>query len=53
MQNGGDQEAIAAFATFQGVMRRFLIKRGILKDKKYVDKVRKEYFSNRDYYETI
>ena len=41
MQNGGDPEAIAAFGTFQGVMRRFLIKRGILRDKKYADKVRK------------
>ena len=34
-------------------MRRFLIKRGILRDKKYADKVRKAYFSDHDYFETI
>ena len=54
MQNGGDPEAAAAFAAFQGVMRRFLIKRGVLRDKKYADKLRKEqYFSDADYFETM
>ena len=49
----GDPEAIAMVARLQGRIRHFMIKRRILKDKKYMDQDRKKYFSTTDYLETI
>ena len=40
-------------ARLQGRIRHFMIKRRILKDKKYMDQDRKKYFSTTDYLETI
>ena len=49
----GDPEAIAMVARLEGRIRHFMIKRRILKDKKYIDQDRKKYFSTTDYLETI
>ena len=49
----GDPEAIAKVARLQGMVRHFMIKRRLLKDKKHMDSDRKRYFTTTDYLETI